>query len=275
MKIEKEFNSVHEKIEWLVKNKASLIAQKKAVMKKADAFSYSAAIYDTKEESYKENKPIKNWRELDEIKTKLAINTTNVIDSHNDLHLPGMWSKSIRENKMVMHLAEHKMTFDDIISDGQDLKVKTELMKWTDLGFKFIGDTEVLAFESTIKRERNEKMFEKYAKGYVKNHSVGMQYVKIDLAVNSENEEYSKEYDNWNKYLPMAINPEKALEDGFFWVVTEAKVIEGSAVPLGSNSMTPTISNNIEPLKALIKQNNEPSNDTRFSAKLNEILTKI
>jgi hypothetical protein len=275
MIIDKEFNSIEDKIDWLVKNKQSLIAQKKAVMKTADAFSFSAAIYNSKSESFKANKPIENYKELDKIKVKIVINTTNVIDSHNDLHLPNMWNKSIKENKMIMHLSEHKMTFDDIISDGEDLKVKAENVSWKELGYDLIGNTQALIFESTIKRERNDKMFEKYAKGYVRNHSVGMQYVKLDLAVNSDMDEYAKEYDNWNKYLPMAINPEKAIDEGFFWVVQEAKVIEGSAVPLGSNTFTPTISNNIEPQKSTHKDHTEPSSDTLIQLKLNEILTKI
>ena len=46
------------------------------------------------------------WRlptieELEEIRVNVIINTTNIIDSHNDLHLPGLWKKSLQENKFL------------------------------------------------------------------------------------------------------------------------------------------------------------------------------
>ena len=76
-----------------------------------------------------------------------------------------------------------------------------------------------------------------------------MRYVKIDLAMNSESPADAKEKAAWDKYINKIVNKEKAIEQGYFWAVTEAKVIEGSAVPLGSNFATPTISVG-EPVKA-------------------------
>jgi hypothetical protein len=40
----------------------------------------------------------------------------------------------------------------------------------------------------------------------------------------------------------MAVNPEVANDYGYFWAVTTAKYVEGSAVVFGSNSATPTLS---------------------------------
>jgi hypothetical protein len=61
----------------------------------------------------------------------------------------------------------------------------------------------------------------------------------------------------------MVANQDAAEEKGFFWAVKEAKVIEGSAVPLGSNWITPTLDNNKnEPLDSTHK-NNGPSEDTQ------------
>ena len=86
-------------------------------------------------------------------------------------------------------------------------------------------------------------MFQQYSEGFVNNHSVGMQYVKIALAINDE--DYPEEKETWNKYINKVANQETAIEKGYFWAVTEAKLIEGSAVVLGSNPITPTL--NIEP----------------------------
>ena len=36
-------------------------------------------------------------------------------------------------------------------------------------------------------------------------------------------------------------NKEEAIADGFMWIVSEARIVEGSAVPIGSNIITPTL----------------------------------
>jgi hypothetical protein len=146
-----------------------------------------------------------------------------------------------------MHLQEHQMKFDSIISDGKDLKASAETKTWKELGYKFDGNTQALIFDSTVKRERNKFMHTQYAEGRVKNHSVGMRYVKLSLAINDE--EAGSSFDTWEKYIDQVANKEQAIENGYFWAVKEAKIIEGSAVPIGSNQFTPTLENN-EPDKS-------------------------
>ena len=70
-------------------------------------------------------------------------------------------------------------------------------------------------------------MSKKYKQNKVKNHSVGMRYVKLDLAMNSESKWDEEEKKVWDKYYPIVANKEVADERGYFWVVTEAKIIEG------------------------------------------------
>ena len=86
-----------------------------------------------------------------------------------------------------------------------------------------------------------------------------MQYVKIALAVNSEDKFFREEKETWDKYVNEIVNREHAEEKGYFFAVTEAKIIEGSAVLVGSNRVTPTL-NTSEPSKSLTTQ--EPSEDT-------------
>ena len=47
---------------------------------------------------------------------------------------------------------------------------------------------------------------------------------------------------NYEKYAPMVANREELERTKMFYAITEAKAIEGSAVLMGSNSFTPTIS---------------------------------
>ena len=132
------------------------------------------------------------------------------------------------------------MQFDKIISD--EVKFSVEKMTWKDLGFDYEGETEVLMMESKVHKEDNPYMFERYIKGKVKNHSSGLRYVNIGLAVNSDEEWAKEEKAIWDKYIDQIVNKDEVEEAGYFWAVFEQKIIENSAVPKGSNPATPTIS---------------------------------
>jgi hypothetical protein len=237
-----EFKTKKELYKFLVENRDKLIAQKKAVKKEADCPVVVAPtlVFDKKTAAQKEQGVMIDPVSLNSLKAVCVINTTNFLDSHNDLHLPGIWNKSLLDNKMIMHIQEHNMAFDKIIADGVDLKAYTKNFTWAELGYSYKGNTEALVFESNIQRKRNEFMLNQYANGWVKNHSVGMYYVKMDFAINDE--DLPNEYEAWKKYYPQIANPEVADERGYFWYVLEAKCVEGSAVPIGSNTATPTIS---------------------------------
>ena len=256
---ENKFATRKDLIEFLVKNKESIIAQKKAEMKKADCVSFAPVIIHDKNSAAKANEPI-NVSDLNLLKVEVIINTSNLLDGHGDVHIPGLWKKSLKENKMIMHLQEHAMRFDKIISDGKNLKAFTRDFTWTELGVNFEGNTQALTFESTIERKRNEFMLQQYGNGYVKNHSVGMRYVQLVFCVNDDN--WGAEFEAWEKYFPMVANQDAAEEKGFFWAVKEAKVVEGSAVPLGSNWITPTLDNNKTKPSEDTSKIIQPSEDT-------------
>lgn len=241
MKIElPSFTDKQAMLKWLVTNKDLLIAQKKSEVKQADAVIYSPTVMQKLKPitAAKDGNPV--ITDISEIQVLSAINSTNWLDSHDDVHIPGLWNKCLAEKKSFYLVQEHKMQFEKIISDMVTASVKTFSFK--ELGFDVSGDTEVLLFDSTVTNDRNPFMFNQYMKGWVKNHSVGMQYVKLYLCVNSEDAWAAQEKDNWDKYYPMIANKQEADETNYFWAVTEAKVIEGSAVPIGSNAVTPTVS---------------------------------
>ena len=254
---DRQFASKEELFKALRENKTTLIAQKKMITKEADATFHYVGIENDKGEVVKaESMPLTDANGL---KAKLVINTTNLLDSHNDLHIKGIWNKSVKEQKNLLLLQEHKMTFDHIITD--DVKATVKEMTWGELGYSYKGTTEALTFETNITKARNPFMFDQYAKGYVKEHSVGMRYVKLELAVNSDSKWDVEEKEVWDKYYDEIANKEQADERGYFWVVQEAKIVEGSAVVKGSNFATPTIS--VEAVKDTPTETNEPSIDTQ------------
>jgi len=233
-----KFETEKQMLDYIVANEQTIIAQSKMQIKEADGLGMPPTLlfgFGDKPTSKEEGEI--NLAEKDSIKAKLAINTTNVIDSHQDLHVSGLWDKSLKENKRILHLQEHSRKFKDVISKGNDLKAYTEEKSWKDLGFDMDGKTEVLTFDSTIRKSVNTYMFDQYAKGMVEEHSVGMMYVKIVTCINDE--EYPVQKENWDKYFPLAANKD-SFTGKVFWAVLEAKAIEGSAVLLGSNSFTPT-----------------------------------
>lgn len=251
--MKQEFNNKAELFRYLIDNKEMLIAEKKFEMKKADAFRVVnlSVLYGDEEVDKAAVATTDELLKQDSLKAKIVINTTGLYDSHGDVHIEGLWKKTLREQKNLYHLQEHVMGFSHIISDN--VKAYTRSIPWRDLGYEAEGNTEALVFESEIQKVRNPFMFDQYARGYVKNHSVGMRYVQLQLCVNSKDEDYKKEKENWDKYIDQVINRKDVEEKGFFWAVTEAKLLEGSAVPVGSNYVTPTIS---------IKSS-EPSEDTQ------------
>lgn len=265
----KEFETKEELFKTLKENKSTLIAQKKMITKEADAMLHYVSVDNGKGDVVKAESI--NLSDVNKINAKLVINTTGILDSHGDVHIKGIWNKSAKEQKNILLLQEHKMTFDHIITDNVNVSVNT--MKWSDLGYNYKGDTEALTFNAEISKERNPFMFEQYSKGYVKEHSVGMRYVKLELAINSNSKYDEEEKAVWDKYYSEIVNKEVADEQGYFWAVTEAKIIEGSAVVKGSNFATPTIS--VEAVKNTPTDNEEPLIDTLNIEQVKELLKKF
>ena len=232
------FNHKEELQEHLVENKSLYITKKKSQIKKADGYS-SIVPSGIK---------VKNEAESGDLSRRLIINTTKVFDSHSDVHIDGIWKKSLKENPPTFLLKEHDMSFDSVIT--RDIKAYTQTFTFNELGFKrFGGETEALVFDANIGNDIPQ-MRKEYEKGNVTNHSVGMHYVKLFLAINNESNGYEDEFATWNKYFDQIANKSDAESAGFFWAVTEAKAIEGSAVLRGSNFVTPTLEpKHIEPSK--------------------------
>lgn len=147
------------------------------------------------------------------------------------------------------------MTLEEILSN-KDLaihKKKSEIQKSDFSNVIFdsaskafnnsIESLEVLCYEATIKKDRNEFMFNQYKNGYVLNHSVGMRYVKLLFCYNNDAPEYTQEKENFDKYKELILNKDEVGK--YFWAVIEAKNIEGSAVVKGSNFLTPVLSTEV------------------------------
>lgn len=254
--LQKSFEDREEMLFELSKNVSSIIDAKKSVIKESDSYGVSVkvdgatkdvlnALKEITIKSYGQtDKAIDYMKEenLPNLIVTVVSSTTNFFDSHRDVHLDSSFNKTVADNKNGFdHLQEHKNGFANVISEN----AKTKIVKTTfkELGFNYEGKTQALTHVSIIDPIRNLFMYNQYANGWVKNHSVGMGYRgEIYYCANTE-VEYMKEYkDNWDKYYSVIANKEDVDEIGYFWAITQIKVYEFSAVPKGSNIITPTLS---------------------------------
>lgn len=232
---------------YLKENKKELISKKK-----------SMPIFSESLSSVKRVKPemltSKSENEEGKLVVEVVANLSNWMDSHQDVMLPNSWNKSIADKgNSIPMLKDHDHSVSAIIA--KTLDVFTRDLSIKDLGFDSdVKKSQALVFKIEPRKEFDAKLFELYKAGEVTQHSIGLQYLNIELAINDKDEK--EEFAVWEKYYPQVINKEEADKFGFFWAVKEAKIFENSAVLFGANSMTPTLS--VTESSKSSTQNNEP-----------------
>jgi len=235
--LDQNFDSIAELHKALKANKSKILTAKKGAVK----FSDGIALFGEKVGVNKEVSEGKRLEYGDKIYP--VINTTKILDSHMDVHLDGIWNKSVQEQAgKVALIINHEYKIGKVIAFPEDVTPLVRSLDWKELGRDYEGKTEALIFESTLKEDACDIGFKYYQNKRAVQHSVCMEYVKLELAINSDDSDWKSERQNWEKYLPVIVNPEKAIKFGYFWAVSEAKIYrEGSMVLLGSNEATPTL----------------------------------
>lgn len=167
-------------------------------------------------------------------------NTTLYLDSHDDVHLNGIWDVSVKSQQgKLFYVADHEIKTNTIIAWPSDVYTMVKSIPWSFVGKDYPGNTEGLIFEID-----KAKIVHTVAKQIIDEkrpvqNSVRMQYVKIQLAINSDDKENVDYKMVWDKYIDSIVNKDIADERGYFFAVSEAKIIkECSMVPLGSNDAT-------------------------------------
>lgn len=231
--------------DYLVANKHDLIEQKKSLPIKSegilcDPLAIEKGGYFDSEEL----KTLKNFKgdlvapdDPNIIRVRTVANAFGFIDSHTDVLLRDCAKKTIRDRKgIIPHLHDH--IHETTAEVGDVLDVYLGDVPLTKLGYNSTGETQCILMVTDIRKDYNEKIFLRYKTGRAKQHSIGLQYVKLYLCINNEN--YKEEFSNWEKFYDQVINKDVADYLGYFWAVTEIKLIENSVVLFGSNQYTPT-----------------------------------
>jgi hypothetical protein len=232
---------------FLVENKSAIITEKKSVLKYTDCISYA-----TKAIPLMGTKAMGGGEDPNICHVKVVANTSMYCDSQMDVLLRDNAAKSIKERKgMIPHLHDHIHEIGAKV--GEVTSIYYQDMSMSDLGISKAGTAQALIFETDVMKAYNEQVFNQYKSGKIQQHSIGLQYVKLGLAINDDVS--VAEYELWQKYADLVINQDAIQERGYFWVVPEIKLLENSAVLFGSNPITPTLD--------VKSTEGEPSEDTR------------
>lgn len=232
----------------LIENKAALIAQKKAIIKHTEPVTAAPTFYHVKGEEVIKTLIGDIPPDANSLRVKLVANTAYWMDSQRDVLIEDSWANTIKAGKGRLHLKDHTYKLEAEVGDV--ISIYSQELSLRDLGLNRTGTTQSLIYESDVKKSYDEKVFYKYKTGKIQQHSIGLMYVKIDLAINDEN--YKEEFALWQKFVDKIINKSDAEKLGYVWIVSEIKLIEVSAVLLASNELTPTLevrnSTEVQPL---------------------------
>jgi hypothetical protein len=226
--------------QYLVENKADLIARKMMLPIKSDPICCDASfIQPVKAGATKADGTLATDLDPDVFGVKIIGNTAWWCDSHMDVLTDKCYNKSVKERGILIpHINDHQWECTAHVGDVKS--VYTQEISLKELGLKkYPGSTTCLAFETMIRKDYNERTHRFYKNGKINQHSIGLQYLSIELAINDP--DYEKEIDFWNKYIDKVINREYVEEKGYFWIVTEIKIYEVSCVLFGANELTPTL----------------------------------
>jgi len=244
--------SKEEAARYLKSNKSTLIAAKKADIKYTSSIINKPHVIakretrEVKEESTKsaiiptDPLPVDSSTTLD---VKVVCNAAWFCDLHMDVITDTAYDSSVAANKTnltIPHIADHKQTSTSHVGDVTAFY--TEVMSLKELGLDQAGDTTALIMETTIRQDYNADVFKFYQNGKIDQHSIGLRYNGLDIAINNNTEDYAEEKALWDQYYPNVINKDLVDARGYFYVISDMTVMENSCVLFGANSLTPTLS---------------------------------
>lgn len=239
-----EFKTRADMLSYMRKNCEKIIAQKKSLPIKSDNLEFGYSIVKhTRQLGTKAATPEELAMPVDgELPVEIIGNMSGWCDSYMDVMVKDNWNKSINDlgasgQKLVYHLKNHDYSTDAVV--GKDPSLYTKDIDLSIFNFKSdIKKAQALLMSSTVVKAYDEKCYMLYKDGQVKQHSIGLRYIKLYLCIDSDEAEDTMYKENWDKYYSQVINKEKVDSKGYFWAVTEAQILEVSVVLFGANELT-------------------------------------
>lgn len=234
---------------YLRTNKKTLLQVKKEGLKFSDSLVSNVVVTprEVKTESSESSKddgetppsdPLGDPNSLD---VTIVCNTAWVCDSQMDVITDKAYDESIAtRGTSIPHIADHRQSSTAHVGDVT--KVYTKVLSLKDLGLDQSGTTTALIMESTVRKDYNEDVFKFYSNGKINQHSIGMSYSELKLAINSSHEQDKVEKAIWDANYPKVINKDIVDKRGYFYLIPKVDIRENSCVLFGANPLTPTLS---------------------------------
>lgn len=201
-------------------------------------------------------------------------NTYYYIDDDLDMLISGCCSKTIADKgpeskaiAKIKHQSDHRLDTQNVVGRILELDER-KIDNYTVLYCKsFIADT----------RKGNDDIVN-YREGIYDNHSIGFLYKNLIFAEKDSVDELSRKA--WDEFYPLAINPDKADQYGYFWVVKEIELFEISVVSFGASSLTPNLTGKSKETNSrlkteIIERVNKLSSQLKSSAETKEIKKSV
>jgi len=196
----------------------------------------------SKEVKSKAADPHQSLADKDTLDVKIVCNTAWLCDSHMDVLTDTCYDKSISMKGITIpHIADHNQSSTAHVGDVTRIytaKIAIDLLGKVSEENKHIT---ALVMESTVRKDYNADVYKFYKNGKINQHSIGLKYEELSLAIDSSDEEDKEEKAVWDEAFPNVLNKELVKERGYFWLVKEIDIIENSCVLFGANSLTPTL----------------------------------
>jgi len=160
----------------------------------------------------------------------IAVNTTKVLDSHSDLHLDGIWNKTVKDQQGRNYLLmDHKMEMTSTVAKKDKVEMFIADIPFKAVGKDYDGNTQALIY-----KVHKDDIIHELAKEWLESGddieaSVRMQYVDLDLAMNSQAKEDATELKLYNDNLENIANKNEFESIDYFWVVKQAKNVGESS----------------------------------------------
>lgn len=199
-----------------------------------------------------------------------VISTTRFFDSHKDVHFDGSMTKTSEEQQgKVFYALDHTLTYDNILSWQENVKMFIADIPWGLVGKSYEGTTQGLVFEiSKDHIRRDDVLKEIEQRGKMFENSIRMIYHKISVGMNSDKKEHKKQRDYYESKIDLIANKEDVEKDGYFFGVEELGISkEGSLVTVGGSNSATTIYEAVNSTSS--KQEDEPTINVTQTKKQN------
>jgi hypothetical protein len=185
----------------------------------------------------------------------IAVNSTRILDSHDDFHADGLWKKSLKDQQGKNYLVvDHELRVKSIVVRKEHIEMFTAKIPFSLIGKPYEGETEVLIYKVPKDKVKDDDVKEWLESGDAIEGSVRMRYVTVLLAMDSNAPEDATAKKTYDEYISQIANKDDFEYIYYFFVIKEAQnVKESSLVVFGSNSSTGVITSTKE----------EPSDDTQ------------